>query len=516
MEKSYFKDIYNYLSSLYPNHKVYVISDHHFYHKNILHYTRNQFSDVQEMNEYIIQKHNEVVSPDDIVIFLGDFCFKNVDIGVLNKQLNGKKFLLLGNHDEERLYLKKYREFGFENVFMFPLKFNDYYLSHYPIIGEHPKSILSNILEKELKAAFNSNPNAYNMYGHEHVDWNNYPNSINVSLEAQNYCPIYIGNTGIKVIDKPLIINSPDFEKMLSFFESKNINSNLLITDLIYTLMLEEAKSNPKVFFSGSFTAHKKYNYQGTFSDLDGTMLFDDTISRRANSNNLADFVYRIFYLLNANEHLNLAFRERYCDMSIFECIYANGNSRINKTMLDMNMISGIYKPTDFINYNGISDIESICRKYAPKKIEDFHFPNYNVNFLRNEGDISNLILQYLYQKGYPEKKKAILCKLNNIARNISLDSIDKNTLEDILIRFLIRNILFFYTRSRYSEIDAIKETKPKLNSFEGIIPVRLIELLESIINNPNSEYFHYFEELKKVKNEEIRDVSKMLVKQRF
>ena len=72
----YFKDISDSLARKYPDKKVYVISDHHFDHKNIITHTRNNIFDsnnlddsVNKMNDYIITNHNEAVGDDDIVIF---------------------------------------------------------------------------------------------------------------------------------------------------------------------------------------------------------------------------------------------------------------------------------------------------------------------------------------------------------------------------------------------------------------------------------------------------------------
>ncbi len=78
MEFSYYKDIYELLCKRHPNSNIFIISDHHFYHSNIIQYQRPEFNNVMEMNEYIINCHNSVVSSNDIVIFLGDFCLKNL------------------------------------------------------------------------------------------------------------------------------------------------------------------------------------------------------------------------------------------------------------------------------------------------------------------------------------------------------------------------------------------------------------------------------------------------------
>lgn len=94
MVSSYYKDIYNLLCKRHPNRKIYVISDNHFYHSNIIKYQRTEFNDVIKMNEYIINQHNSIVNNDDIVIFLGDFSFKKSSIKNLLEQMKGHKIYI--------------------------------------------------------------------------------------------------------------------------------------------------------------------------------------------------------------------------------------------------------------------------------------------------------------------------------------------------------------------------------------------------------------------------------------
>ncbi|WP_258934193.1 hypothetical protein [Nesterenkonia pannonica] len=46
-------------------------SDHHFGHANIIRYCDRPFADVAEMDEAMIDRWNETVSPDDEVWVLG-------------------------------------------------------------------------------------------------------------------------------------------------------------------------------------------------------------------------------------------------------------------------------------------------------------------------------------------------------------------------------------------------------------------------------------------------------------
>ena len=161
---TYFKDISHVLAKKYPNKNVYVISDHHFDHKNIIGMTRNDLftgdnnSDlVNEMNEYIIAEHNKTIEHDDIVIMLGDFSFNrsNKKLSDFVSRLNGYKFLVLGNHDNiERIDL--YLKAGFEDVYLYPIQFDGNYYSHYPLNAsvesqERPNTILYNLLCQEFQ-----------------------------------------------------------------------------------------------------------------------------------------------------------------------------------------------------------------------------------------------------------------------------------------------------------------------------------------------------------------------------
>jgi calcineurin-like phosphoesterase family protein len=51
----------------------------------------------ENYEEMIIQFHNELVRPEDIVLFLGDFSFKSPQPA---SKLNGRKILIVGNHDD--------------------------------------------------------------------------------------------------------------------------------------------------------------------------------------------------------------------------------------------------------------------------------------------------------------------------------------------------------------------------------------------------------------------------------
>lgn len=127
---------------------VYMISDLHLGHRNILDFARPQFSNLNEMHEYIIDTWNDTVrgKKRDVVWGLGDVAFSKECLPILNK-LNGYKKLVLGNHD--KFSVKEYAKyFGkiFGGVFL-----DGGLLTHIPC---HPQNI-------EFRAKFN-------VHGHIH------------------------------------------------------------------------------------------------------------------------------------------------------------------------------------------------------------------------------------------------------------------------------------------------------------------------------------------------------------
>jgi calcineurin-like phosphoesterase family protein len=92
--------------------EIFVTSDSHFRHSNILRFTDSngnlfrgdRFADVDEMDEHMIQQWNSVVKPGDTVYHLGDVLIDktNQDREWFKHnwpRLNGSKRLIVGNHD---------------------------------------------------------------------------------------------------------------------------------------------------------------------------------------------------------------------------------------------------------------------------------------------------------------------------------------------------------------------------------------------------------------------------------
>lgn len=86
---------------------IWVISDTHFNHSNILKFVDDNgdrirpFNSTVEMNEHMIERWNSVVKPGDKVYHLGDVFFGSKGWMHGNwPRLKGKKRLVVGNHDD--------------------------------------------------------------------------------------------------------------------------------------------------------------------------------------------------------------------------------------------------------------------------------------------------------------------------------------------------------------------------------------------------------------------------------
>ena len=76
--------------------RIFITSDTHFCHTNIMKYTNRPMS----WEDIVIGNWNKTISNNDTVIHVGDFSFGGIDNvkKYLNK-LNGNKILVRGNHD---------------------------------------------------------------------------------------------------------------------------------------------------------------------------------------------------------------------------------------------------------------------------------------------------------------------------------------------------------------------------------------------------------------------------------
>lgn len=135
---------------------IYVTSDLHFGHKNIIKYENRPFNNIEEMDRAIIDLWNKTINDEDLIYILGDFSwYKGEKTNEILKTLKGNKILIIGNHDKNFLEDKKFNKDLFQEICYYKeLKVNKQkiILFHYPIIDWNGK-----------------NNGSIHLYGHVHT-----------------------------------------------------------------------------------------------------------------------------------------------------------------------------------------------------------------------------------------------------------------------------------------------------------------------------------------------------------
>jgi len=188
--------------------KVYITSDTHFGHKNIVRGVTNwrtqdgevpvdstrDFQTIEQMNQRLIDGINGVVGQDDTLIMLGDVSFGGFDnIGIFLERLVCHNIhLILGNHDthidKDRDFVQK-RFLSVQHYLEVNIEGKDFVLCHYP-----------------LQSWNGLNKGIIHLHGHVHLPENRkFGNGkrLDVGVDGNGMDPYSISDI-IKMMDKRL------------------------------------------------------------------------------------------------------------------------------------------------------------------------------------------------------------------------------------------------------------------------------------------------------------------------
>ena len=115
---------------------TFYIADLHFGHANVLKFDNRPWVKIEDHDAALIKNWNDTVGFDDDVYILGDFSWYNVTKTIeIFKQLNGRKHLIIGNHDLKLLKNQDIRALFVEIEYYKEISDGNNYiiLSHYPI-----------------------------------------------------------------------------------------------------------------------------------------------------------------------------------------------------------------------------------------------------------------------------------------------------------------------------------------------------------------------------------------------
>lgn len=164
---------------------IWVLSDTHFGHANILNFKRGDgspvrdFKSVEEMDFHMVSRWNAVVRPQDHVYHLGDVAMRREHIPLI-AMCNGHKRLVRGNHDIYRT--KDYLPY-FDEIYGIRVLDNIIF-THIPI---HPESL----------GRFTAN-----VHGHIHANTSPAGAYYNVSVEAIDYTPVALEDLKLNLSQK--------------------------------------------------------------------------------------------------------------------------------------------------------------------------------------------------------------------------------------------------------------------------------------------------------------------------
>jgi calcineurin-like phosphoesterase family protein len=162
------------MASLKP--PFYIVSDTHWYHKNIVRYQNRPYD-----HEVMMTKRwSRIVRDSDTIVHLGDLFFGGQAgydrfLNEVTPRLTGTKYLILGNHDKKKW---DYEALGFTVIKPFTCWYRNYQVS----FDHYPKLIDPNDRKR--------------IHVHGHVHTNDYAfdeptrfANINVSVEVMDYRP---------------------------------------------------------------------------------------------------------------------------------------------------------------------------------------------------------------------------------------------------------------------------------------------------------------------------------------
>lgn len=163
---------------------IYYTSDLHIGHANILKHCNRPFSNVDEMNEALIENWNRRLCHNDTVFVLGDLFFRNaLPASHYLERMKGKKHLIIGNHDRGWMKQTDVMRY-FEDISLMREvvdRGRKLTLCHYPML------------------AWNGcGKGAYHIYGHVHSNLDHgygsilaaMPHALNACVDVNHFQPV--------------------------------------------------------------------------------------------------------------------------------------------------------------------------------------------------------------------------------------------------------------------------------------------------------------------------------------
>lgn len=152
------------------------------------------FDSIEEHDEHIVQMWNAVVAKSDTAYHLGDVFFWKMPadrMDAIFKRLNGRKHLLVGNHDTEAV-----EQLGWQSVLRGPVHFKDAATGRKITASHHP--------QREWDGWWNG---AVHIHGHTHANLPSSRRSLDVGVDNVGYLPL----TAAEIFERMELLPELDF-----------------------------------------------------------------------------------------------------------------------------------------------------------------------------------------------------------------------------------------------------------------------------------------------------------------
>lgn len=172
--------------------RTWFTADQHFSHKNIIAYCNRPFKDIEEMDEELVRRWNEVVADEDQVYVLGDVAMNPNRIQDFYPRMKGKKILVPGNHDhvhpcnskrtQEKSRAKYEEAFRIEQIVHHGKLFREIEvdLCHVPYTT----------IDERFPEFTPPDKGRYLLHGHVHTAWKVNGRQINVGVDQWDFYPV--------------------------------------------------------------------------------------------------------------------------------------------------------------------------------------------------------------------------------------------------------------------------------------------------------------------------------------
>lgn len=158
--------------------KIWFTSDLHLGHKNILKLSNRPFGEIEHHDDTIINNYNNMVSNDDFCYILGDISFNQSyeNYKRIFSRLNGKKNIIIGNHDNKQNLIRCQKDgliCSVKDTQILQIGKDRVFLAHFP--------------HREWNGFYHG---VYHVYGHCHCNIDDYKQSTDVGVDCWEYAPV--------------------------------------------------------------------------------------------------------------------------------------------------------------------------------------------------------------------------------------------------------------------------------------------------------------------------------------